>query len=60
MGIMGTNFGVGLKDLSVELALAGMSCSSGMVGSFSSVERMRRHMDEHLTAVLCPLGHPVG
>lgn len=57
---MGTNSGVGLKDLSVELALAGMSCSSGMVGSFSSVERMRRHMDEHLTAVLCPLGHPVG
>lgn len=61
MGIMGRDSRVGPKDLAIELALAGMSCLSGMAGSLSPGKRVRRHMDEHLNKdALCPLGHWMG
>lgn len=61
MGTMGRDSSVDPKDLAIELALPGMSCLSGMAGSFSPGKRVRRYMDEHLNKdALCPQGHWMG
>lgn len=60
MEIMGRDSSVGWKDLSFPSASSSWNELPVRDGREFPVKRMRRHLDEHLTDGLYPLGHWMG